>query len=67
MNNYQLLSELLNHLRPLLPLARSAILLNLALTVLSLAQSYDCHLATIVTVWPVKGKRNSLIQRSLAS
>lgn len=63
MNNYQLLSALLNHLQPLLPLAREAILLNLALTVLSLAQSHDCHLATLVTVWPVKVKRTSLIQR----
>lgn len=47
MNNYLLLSHLLSHLQPLLPLARAAILLNLALTVMSLAQSNDCHLAMI--------------------
>ena len=30
----------------------------------SLAQSHNCHLATLVLVWPVKGKRDSLIQRA---
>ena len=39
MNNYRLLAALLRHLTALVPLATNALLLNLALMVLGLAQS----------------------------
>ena len=64
MNNYYLLSELYRTLQTLLPLARVGLLTNLSLMVLSLAQSHNCRLATLVTVWPLAGKRDSLIQRA---
>lgn len=64
MNNYYLLAELYRTLQALLPLARVGLLINLSLMVLSLAQSHNCRLATLVTVWPLGGKRDSLIQRA---
>jgi hypothetical protein len=63
MNNRQLLKLLLERLRLLLPAGKSASLVVLALLVLSLAQSPNCHLATLTTVWPVPGKRENLTQR----
>ncbi len=63
MNNYQLLAALVRHLTALLPLATSALLLNLALMVLGLAQSPNCHLATLATILPIEGQRENLIQR----
>jgi len=53
MNNYRLLAALRQHLTALLPLAAPPLLLNLALLVLSLAQSPNCHLATLATVLPL--------------
>ncbi len=64
MNNFQLFLELLSHLKVLLPFSRPAVLFNLVLMVLSLAQSHNCHLGTLVLVWPVEGTRDSLIQRA---
>jgi DDE family transposase len=63
MNNYRLLAALRRHLTPLLPLATPALLLNLALFVLSLAQSPNCHLATLATVLPLDAARDNLVQR----
>jgi hypothetical protein len=63
MNNYRLLAALRRHLTPLLPLATPALLLNLALFVLSLAQSPNCHLATLATVLPLDAERDNLVQR----
>ena len=61
--NYLLFHDLLRNLQLVLILGYSASLVNLSLTVLSLAQSQNCHLATLTTVWPVEGKRESLVQR----
>jgi hypothetical protein len=36
---------------------------NLALVILVLAQSSNCHLATLATVLPVEGQPENLIQR----
>ena len=63
MNNDQLLAALVRHLTALLPLATSALLLNLALMVLGLAQSANCHLATLATILPIEANRENLIQR----
>jgi hypothetical protein len=63
MNTYRLLRALLRHLTPLLPQATKALLLNLALMVLALAQSPNCHLATLATVLPLQAQRENLIQR----
>jgi Transposase DDE domain len=63
MNNERLLTALLRHLKPRLPQAATALLLNLALMVLALAQSPNCHLATLATVLPLDGQRENLIQR----
>ncbi len=63
MNNYRLLVALRRHLTPLLPRAAPALLLNLALLVLSLAQSPNCHLSTLATVLPLDARRDNLIQR----
>ena len=63
MTNHQLCSLILRQLHLLLPGGKLTHLVNLALLVLSLAQSSNCHLATSTTVWPVSGKRESLIQR----
>jgi len=63
MNNYRLLAALRRHLTALLPLATPALLLNLALLVLSLAQSPNCHLATLATVLPLDADRDNLVQR----
>lgn len=63
MNNYRLLTALLRHLTPRLPKAAWALLVNLALVVVALAQSPNCHLATLATVLPVDGQRENLIQR----
>ena len=63
MCNVQLYPQLLQQLTLLLPQARPALLVNLALTVLALSQSPDCHLATLATVLPLEGKREHLIQR----
>jgi hypothetical protein len=63
MCNVQLYPQLLQQLTLLLPQARPALVANLALTVLALAQSRDCHLATLATVLPLEGKRENLIQR----
>jgi len=63
MNNYRLLAALRRHLTGLLPLAAPALLLNLALLVLSLAQSPNCHLSTLATVLPLAARRDNLIQR----
>src|ERR671926_1124235 len=63
MNNYRLLTALLRHLTPCLPKATTALRLNLALMVLALAQSPNCHLATLATVLPLEGQRENLIQR----
>ena len=63
MNNYRLLAALRRHLTALLPLATPALLLNLALFVLSLAQSPNCHLATLATVLPLDADRDNLVQR----
>src|SRR5947207_1556856 len=41
----------------------SALLLNLALMVLGLAQSANCHLATLATILPIEANRENLIQR----
>jgi hypothetical protein len=63
MNTYRLLIALLRDLRALLPQAATALLLNLALLVLALAQSPNCHLATLATVLPLQAQRENLIQR----
>jgi len=63
MNNYDLFARLLPHLQALLPTAKAALLANLALMVLALAQSSNCHLATLATVLPLAGQRENLIQR----
>src|SRR6266542_1699512 len=63
MNNTRLLAALLRHLTSLLPTARAALRLNLALLVLALAQSPNCHLATLATILPIEGQRENLIQR----
>jgi Transposase DDE domain len=63
MNNNRLLTALLRHLSPRLPTAATALLLNLALMVVALAQSPNCHLATLATVLPLSGQRENLIQR----
>jgi len=63
MNNSDLFASLLGHLQALLPAAKAALLVNLALMVLALAQSSDCHLATLATVLPLAGQRENLIQR----
>ena len=63
MNNQRLLTTVLRHLTPCLPKAATALLLNLALMVLALAQSPNCHLATLATVLPLSGQRENLIQR----
>jgi hypothetical protein len=63
MNNEHLLTALLRHLRLRLPQAATALLFNLALMVLALAQSPNCHLATLATVLPLEGQRENLIQR----
>jgi hypothetical protein len=63
MNTRRLLAALVRHLTALLPLATNALLLNLALMVLGLAQSPNCHLATLATILPIEGQRENLIQR----
>ena len=63
MNTNRLLVALLRHLTALLPLATTALLRNLALMVLGLAQSPNCHLSTLATVLPIEGQRENLIQR----
>src|SRR5262245_8265818 len=63
MNNYRLLVALVRHLTALLPLATSALLLNLALMLLGLAQSPNCHLATLATILPCEGQRENLRER----
>src|SRR5262249_51966446 len=63
MNNYRLLTELLRQLSPRLPKAATALLLNLALMVLALAQIPNCHLSTLATVLPLDTQRENLIQR----
>jgi len=63
MNNYRLLTALLAHLTRLLPRGVAALVVNLALIVLALAQSPNCHLATLATVLPLDGQRENLIQR----
>lgn len=63
MNNKRLLTALLCHLSPRLPKATTALLLNLALMIVALAQSPNCHLATLATVLPIEGQRENLIQR----
>src|SRR2546429_5995241 len=63
MNNYRLLAALRQHLTVRLPSATTALLLNLALMVLALAQSPNCHLSTLATVLPIDAHRDNLIQR----
>jgi hypothetical protein len=63
MNNYHLYATLLEQLSILLPHGKAALIANLALMVLALAQSADCHLATLATVLPLEGQRENLIQR----
>jgi hypothetical protein len=63
MNNERLLTALRRHLTPRLPKAATALLLNLALMVVALAQSPNCHLAPLATVLPLSGQRENLIQR----
>lgn len=63
MNNERLLTALLCYLKPRLPQAATALLLNLVLMVLALAQSPNCHLATLATVLPLDAQRENLIQR----
>src|SRR6266487_1644471 len=63
MNNSRLLVVLLRHLTALLPLATTALLLNLALMVLALAQSPNCHLSTLATVLPIDARRDNLRER----
>jgi hypothetical protein len=62
-NNYDLFASLLQHLQALLPTVKATLLANLALMVLALAQSADCHLAILATVLPLEGQRENLIQR----
>jgi hypothetical protein len=63
MNNYRLLAALRQHLTVRLPSATTALLLNLALMVLALAQSPNSHLSTLATVLPIDAQRDNLIQR----
>lgn len=63
MTTVHLLATLLHHLSPLVPALPPALRLNLALLVLALAQSPNCHLATLATVLPIPGQRENLIQR----
>lgn len=63
MCNYDLYAQLLVQLTRLLPQGKAALITNLALMVLALAQSADCHLATLATVLPLGGQRENLIQR----
>ena len=64
MSNFYLYFSLLKTLVQLLPAADAGRIINLTLMVLALSQSHNCHLATLVTVWPIFGKRESLIQRA---
>ena len=63
MGIYRLLAEVFRQLRRLLPRGAVALVFNLALMVVALAQSPSCHLATLATVLPIKGQRENLIQR----
>jgi hypothetical protein len=63
MTTIHLLATLLHHLHPLVPALPAALRLNLALLMLALAQSPNCHLATLATVLPVEAQRDNLIQR----
>lgn len=63
MNNYQLFDTLFAQLRALLPGGKVTHLINLSLMALALAQSTNCHLATLATVMPVSAKRENLVQR----
>lgn len=63
MSTRHLLAALLHHLHGLLPALPTALRTNLALVILALAQSSNCHLATIATVLPVEGQRENRIQR----
>jgi hypothetical protein len=63
MSTLHLLATLLHHLHPLVPALPVALRLNLALLMRALAQSPNCHLATLATVLPVEAQRENLIQR----
>jgi len=63
MTNLDLYSQLLEQLTHLLPQGKAALTANLALMVLALAQSANCHLVTLATVLPLLGQRENLIQR----
>lgn len=63
MGIYRLLAEVFRQLRHLLPQGAVALVFNLALLVVALAQSPNCHLATLATVLPIDGQRENLIQR----
>ena len=63
MTSIHLLATLLHHLHALVPALPPALRLNLALLMLALAQSPNCHLATLATVLPVEAQRENLIQR----
>jgi hypothetical protein len=63
MGIYRLLAEVFRQLRRLLPRGAVALVFNLALMVVALAQSPNCHLATLATVLPIEGQRENLIQR----
>lgn len=59
----QIVERLDSHLRAIVPMVSKPQRENLALLVLALAQSPDCHLATLATVLPVEAQRESLVQR----
>ncbi len=63
MDVYRLLAVVLRQLLRLLPRGTPPLVLNLALMVVALAQSPNCHLATLATVLPLDGQRENLIQR----
>jgi hypothetical protein len=63
MNYHTLYLHLAQHLRPLLRPATRPQVNNLALLTLGLAESPNCHLASIATVLPIEGQRENLIQR----
>ena len=63
MDAYRLLGVVFRQLLRLLPRGTPPLVLNLALMVVGLAQSSNCHLATLATVLPLEGQRENLIQR----
>lgn len=63
MSTFRLLSVVVRQLLRILPRGAFPLVFNLGLLVVALAQSSNCHLATLATVLPLDGQRENLIQR----